>query len=47
MKWKWLLWALLVLVVVKYVGLCRAVPMMQEINEKIDRSADGIQDVNR
>ncbi|MEO5342692.1 MAG: hypothetical protein H7842_05035 [Gammaproteobacteria bacterium SHHR-1] len=40
-NWRPLLWLLLLLVVVKFIGLCRAVPVFQEINQQIDRSADG------
>ncbi|MBF0255422.1 MAG: hypothetical protein HQL47_02950 [Gammaproteobacteria bacterium] len=46
-NWKMLLWVLLVIVVIKWVSLCRAVPVFQEINEQIDRSADGAAEAPR
>jgi hypothetical protein len=44
MNWRILIWLLFLFVVVKFVSLCRAVPVLQEINQQIDRSADGATD---
>jgi hypothetical protein len=41
-NWKLLLWLLMLIVVIKFVSLCRAVPVFQEINQQIDRTADGV-----